>query len=96
MLRYVQFDNFGYRSTCRLNACSIHVYCDFFSLKSIKKYKGEKAFSNELTMFLMVDIDECDSNPCLNGGTCNDAINRFYCDCANTGFQGITCGESKS
>ena len=45
--------------------------------------------------FFLLDIDECDSDPCLNGGTCNDEINGFFCDCP-TGYQGITCGESKS
>lgn len=28
------------------------------------------------------DIDECENNPCLNGGICNDLINAFSCACA--------------
>ena len=27
------------------------------------------------------DIDECTSNPCLNGGTCTDQVNGFTCSC---------------
>lgn len=28
-----------------------------------------------------VDINECDSNPCQNGGTCKDAVNSYRCHC---------------
>ena len=34
--------------------------------------------------------DECDSNPCGNGGTCNDYINEFNCTCAS-GYEGTLC-----
>ncbi|CAH3023615.1 unnamed protein product, partial [Porites evermanni] len=27
------------------------------------------------------DINECYSNPCLNGGTCVDGVNSFHCNC---------------
>ncbi|XP_072047323.1 uncharacterized protein [Amphiura filiformis] len=37
------------------------------------------------------DINECDSDPCLNGGTCNDGVNAYTCDCYNTGFSGTHC-----
>ncbi|KAM9316127.1 mucin-4-like [Gastrophryne carolinensis] len=37
-----------------------------------------------------VDIDECLSNPCRNGATCNDLINSFTCQCA-AGFTGRFC-----
>lgn len=28
-----------------------------------------------------INIDECASNPCHNGGTCKDSINGFTCIC---------------
>ena len=34
-----------------------------------------------------VNINECGSNPCANGGTCMDLINSFKCDCL-PGFTG--------
>ena len=36
------------------------------------------------------DIDECASNPCLNGGTCTDRVNGFTCSCV-PGFRGTQC-----
>eukprot|EP00057_Strongylocentrotus_purpuratus_P026377 XP_011680851.1 PREDICTED: neurogenic locus notch homolog protein 1-like [Strongylocentrotus purpuratus] len=38
----------------------------------------------------MDDIDECDPDPCMNGGTCTDGINTFNCDCV-PGYTDITC-----
>ncbi|XP_020628365.1 uncharacterized protein LOC110065552 [Orbicella faveolata] len=37
------------------------------------------------------DIDECASNPCINGATCVDQVNRFNCTCP-PGFTGTLCG----
>ncbi|CAM9812022.1 unnamed protein product, partial [Chrysoparadoxa australica] len=37
-----------------------------------------------------VNIDECASNPCQNGGNCIDGINSFTCECAS-GFEGPSC-----
>ena len=42
----------------------------------------------------VLDINECHSNPCQNGGTCTDFINYYSCQCA-AGFSGINCGTSK-
>ena len=36
------------------------------------------------------DIDECDVNPCQNGGTCTDLINGYTCECA-AGYNGTDC-----
>ncbi|XP_041440681.1 coagulation factor IX-like, partial [Xenopus laevis] len=33
------------------------------------------------------DGDQCNSNPCQNGGSCKDGINEYNCFC-NAGFQG--------
>lgn len=37
-----------------------------------------------------IDIDECISNPCFNGGTCHDLINGFKCNC-NNNYTGAHC-----
>lgn len=34
-----------------------------------------------------IDIDECDSAPCQNGGLCNDGMGDFQCQC-KPGFLG--------
>ena len=38
-----------------------------------------------------VNIDECEPEPCLNGGRCDDGINEYACDCDDTGFEGQHC-----
>lgn len=38
----------------------------------------------------LVDVDECASQPCQNGGTCEDQINSFFCHCP-PGYTGIQC-----
>ncbi|XP_077981914.1 uncharacterized protein LOC144436922 [Glandiceps talaboti] len=38
-----------------------------------------------------MNIDECDSHPCENGGQCKDEINGYTCKCV-PGFSGENCG----
>ena len=38
----------------------------------------------------IADINECDSNPCQNGATCDDLLNEYDCTCP-TGFIGTNC-----
>lgn len=40
--------------------------------------------------FLHTDINECDSDPCANNGTCIDMVNGFVCNCT-AGFVGVFC-----
>ena len=41
-------------------------------------------------LLVSVDIYECASNPCLNNGVCEDAINEFGCRC-QAGWTGDLC-----
>ena len=38
----------------------------------------------------ILDIDECSSYPCENGGRCDDYVNVYTCSCAD-GYTGIHC-----
>ena len=40
--------------------------------------------------FLLIDINECESNPCENGGTCTDMEDGYMCAC-ESGFTGADC-----
>ncbi|XP_054274028.1 cubilin-like isoform X2 [Macrosteles quadrilineatus] len=40
----------------------------------------------------LLTVDECLSNPCRNGGTCQDMYNGFICNCP-TNWQGKLCDE---
>ncbi|XP_053401382.1 uncharacterized protein LOC123549404 isoform X2 [Mercenaria mercenaria] len=46
----------------------------------------------ELSAPVVSDVNECESNPCNNGGTCVDGVNKFTCTCV-PGFTGETCEE---
>ncbi|KAG6439439.1 hypothetical protein O3G_MSEX000775, partial [Manduca sexta] len=36
------------------------------------------------------DVNECASNPCINGGSCEDGVNQFICHCL-PGYGGQRC-----
>jgi len=36
------------------------------------------------------NIDDCDPNPCLNGGTCTDGVDDYACSCID-GYTGTNC-----
>ena len=47
--------------------------------------------------FLSLDINECHSDPCMNGATCEDGVFQYTCSCAY-GYTGTHCetGECTS
>ena len=45
---------------------------------------------NRLMFCVFVDIDECSSDPCMNGGTCTDDVNSYRCACI-AGYSGEDC-----
>lgn len=36
------------------------------------------------------DVNECDSRPCLHGGTCHDGYGTYKCTCPQ-GYTGLSC-----
>ncbi|XP_051695315.1 sushi, nidogen and EGF-like domain-containing protein 1 isoform X3 [Oryctolagus cuniculus] len=42
-----------------------------------------------------LDVNECASHPCQNGGTCTHGVNSFSCQCP-AGFGGLTCETARS
>lgn len=59
-------------------------YCKFDVKK--KTYKIYLAF--------LLDINECNMNMCMNGGTCVDTIGSYYCKC-DQGWEGVQCEISQ-
>ena len=54
---------------------------------------GDSSLKNPFhdgTVYYILEINECESNPCLNGGMCTDLLLDFACDCS-PGFTGRTC-----
>ena len=41
-----------------------------------------------------LDINECSSGPCQNGGTCTDGVNAYTCRCT-PGWEGDVCDISE-
>ena len=66
-----------------------------WSLKRISNIVGlnQKDYTYKFSLnFLYCPgmIDECESDPCLNGGTCEDAVNSYSCSC-HSEFTGDRC-----
>ena len=45
--------------------------------------------NNNIRHFI-IEKDECESDPCMNGGECIDELGRYFCNCTN-GFFGVIC-----
>lgn len=49
----------------------------------------------DFPLFLsFADINDCESNPCKNGGTCIDGVNSYKCICSD-GWEGTYCETSE-
>ena len=60
----------------------------------INLYNGVVYIFEVMINSMVIDVDDCASGPCLNGGTCTDDINRYTCKCA-VGYSGLNCTTSK-
>ena len=40
---------------------------------------------------ITLDIDECESSPCVHGSCTMPSVNMYECDCTETGYTGDDC-----
>ena len=60
----------------------------------VHQYRQYNAYCfHKMYCVLLTDYDECQSNPCMNGATCNDGTNSYTCTCV--GFTGYHCETGK-
>ena len=55
--------------------------------KAIVIYKR----SRRISLVLLTDVNDCETNPCMNGATCQDHVGGYICECAD-GYTGSMCG----
>lgn len=72
---------------------STNLYLSEFSVLPSSAMQFINAFI--ISNLLSVEINECSSRPCQNGGTCVDGANSFTCDCAS-GWTGTLCELGKN
>ena len=53
-------------------------------------------FDNKIFVFFsyILDINECESRPCMNNGKCIDEVNKYNCQCM-AGYTGLNCEIGK-
>ena len=47
-----------------------------------------------IDILIATEMDECESNPCQNGASCNDLVASYSCSCA-AGYTGDDCSIGK-
>jgi hypothetical protein len=83
-------------SSSLLNGYTIRSTLTVYNVESSDRgsYKCKAQYDNEekiqSTYLEVLVTDECQSDPCLNNGTCIDEVNDFECICPE-GFTGLTC-----
>ena len=53
-----------------------------------------KKFTSFNIYLNLSDINDCNSDPCENGATCDDGVNDYKCTCM-AGYDGKNCSQSK-
>ncbi|XP_077982689.1 neural-cadherin-like [Glandiceps talaboti] len=80
-----------YSEACENHDCPDPLVCfDLWRLPICRCPLGEQLVNDTYGNFTCIPIDECLSDPCLNGGECIDGVNGYTCICP-IGFYGVHC-----
>ena len=93
---------------CSSSPCKNGASCidevDMYACQCLAGYTGDQCETSTHLFFrkcvlvkekiIILDIDECSSSPCENGGTCIDEIDYFTCQCM-AGYTGDQCETSE-
>ncbi|CAH3028258.1 unnamed protein product, partial [Porites evermanni] len=82
-----QFHHYSIKTPCSSNPCKNSGSC--FPNYEEHNY-GCICAPGYTDSYCTTDIDECLSQPCLNGATCTDLVNNYNCFC-QTGYRGRNC-----
>ncbi|CAH3108178.1 unnamed protein product [Pocillopora meandrina] len=90
-LHSVNFDHYNIKSPCMSNPClDGALFCRPIYQQDDYQCVCKPGFTGH---YCETDINECSSNPCLNGGVCNDQVNGYVCACL-AGYTGLQCGTN--
>ena len=82
----------------RLSKERVQVSMRIFLFRQFCKNQATKSIKTVLlylyNLCYFSDIDECLSNPCLNGATCDNEENHFTCNCTDD-WQGTRCDQGE-
>jgi Mg-chelatase subunit ChlD len=63
---------------------------DTDSIFQVASFNDFDRITNSLKTLLCDQYNECESNPCRNGGTCVNGINTYWCECPGS-YAGYNC-----
>lgn len=62
------------------------------NLHQAKSWRDLAGLKTNMIKSTCDDNNECNSNPCKNGGRCMNLLKRFWCEC-NGDYSGVTCNR---
>ena len=72
----------------------IYILLTILPYRLLMPYKCTIYYYYYYYYYYFIDTDDCNPNPCQNGGSCTDRVNGYRCAC-EAGYEGATCATSE-